>query len=282
MKKKSIALLATIALVASLTACGSKTEEAANTNVSEPVVETTVSEESQAVEPTEAPVQESQVVESTEAPAEEAPVEEVALYEVSELVFPDGVTPTYTTADDFYNFLNNGAYENTSVMVPYYTITNTSDSAYYIIVKDLEQYEDHYFEPGESIVLPGRLYRDRNNNDVPKWCTTLDSSFDNGGIKTENEAKPERNVIQEMVTLTFDESKVDKTISDTALMTDIAQDNITVNYVIYYDADGNVITSGTNATLRDKIFTYTYDYEKREPLVWASADVYYSYEVAAE
>lgn len=57
MKKKSISLLATLVLVASLTACGNKAEETANTNSEKPVAES-----QEIAEPTEVPIQDSSEV----------------------------------------------------------------------------------------------------------------------------------------------------------------------------------------------------------------------------
>ncbi|MBE5885402.1 MAG: hypothetical protein E7284_03260, partial [Lachnospiraceae bacterium] len=73
MKKKTLALIATMALVASLTACGGNTEETANNNVNEPTVESQVEQEA-VVEPTEAPVVSQEATESTETIVEESPV----------------------------------------------------------------------------------------------------------------------------------------------------------------------------------------------------------------
>lgn len=287
MKKKSLTLLVAIALIASLTACGGKTEEATGSNVNEPDVETTVSEESQVAESTEAPVESQETTESTEAPSEEAPVE-AAPYEVSELVFPDGSIPADMTMDDFVHFIDLGGYDNPDVIVPYYTVTNTSDSTYSIDIEDyVAGYEDAYFEPGESIVLPGRLFRDLN--DVPRWCNILDAiEVQHCDLQTRDEVYPEQNVIQEMVTITFDESKLDKTIASNVMRIDIDVPENTVpagsSYVIYYDADGNVISSGTTGgySVSDKIFRYALNWETKEPIVWATADVYYGYKAAAQ
>jgi len=299
MKRKTLALIATMALVASLTACGGKTEETANTNVNEPTVESQVEQE--AVEPTEAPVEESEeVFENTEpvvedaSTTEEAPVEEEKPYTLSEVTYPNGETPAEVI---FEEFLNNGDYRNPELIQPYYTLTNTSDSAYGIEIDDgisNEYYTDANFEPGESIVVPAYLYQGDANlygeEGLSYWMNADDSSslLQYGhGIET-SDANPAQNRVQEMTTITFDESKV---LYEGAMSIDIElPENATASsnfFTIYYDAAGNVISSGVaieynGISFADKTFTYPalYYTTTNEPFVWATADVYYSYEIA--
>lgn len=294
MKKKTLALIATMALVASLTACGGKTEETANTNVNEPTVESQVEQE--AVEPTEAPAESQDVAEPTEAPVEEeAPVETEASFEVSEVIYPNGSAPDNINYDDFLNY---GAYQNPEMIVPYYTVTNTSDSAYAIEFEYLNEIvRDDYFEAGESMVVPACLFMD--NNDVAKWCNILESEElqYSDGIET-SDANPAQNRVQEMMTITYDESKV---LYENVMSIDIELPANAVGnggdlqylpcYVVYYDADGNVISCGSSGetfidwnviSYADKTFTYPalYYTTTNEPFVWATADVYYSYTLA--
>ncbi|MBQ2884814.1 MAG: hypothetical protein IJE43_13725 [Alphaproteobacteria bacterium] len=287
MKKKTLALLVTVALVASMTACGGKTEETANTNVNEPVAESSV--ETQVAEST---TQESQATESTE----ENPAGTESFYEVSAVIYPTGSEAESIDYDAFYN---NGTYMNPELITPYYIITNTSDSAYAIKFELLRQInEDAYFEAGESMVVPAELYMDNNN--IAKWCNVLESEelqYGNG-IET-SDANPTQNRVQEMMTITFDESKV---LSEGVMSIDIELPASAVGdggdlqylpcYVIYYDENGNVISSGPNVgdaynswnliSYADKTFTYPalYYTTTNEPFVWATADVYYSYTLA--
>lgn len=294
MKKKTLALIATMALVASLTACGGKTEETANTN--EPAVETTT-ESQDVAEPTEAPIQESEeVVESTETVTEEAPAETEASYEVSAVMMLDGSAPENI---DYEAFCNNGMFMNPEIITPYYTITNTSDSAYAISFELIGQInEDPYFEPGESMVVPAMPYMD--NNDIAKWCNILEAEeLQYNHFNVTPETRPEQNRVQEMMTITYDESKVlyenvmsiDITLPENAVC-DGGDSQYLPCYVIYYDEAGNVISSDPSVSdaynswnfisYADKTFTYPalYYTTTQEPFVWATADVYYSYTLA--
>lgn len=288
MKKKTLALLATMALVASMTACGGKTEEAAGSNVNEPTVESTV--ESQSAESTTQEVTESTET-SSEAPAsEEAPVAE-ASYEISDVIYPNGSAPESIDFDYFYSM---GQYQNPEIIQPYYTITNTSDSAYAIRFENLaNMQEDLYFEAGESIVVPAALYQDENG--AAKWCNLSDAKAlqYSDGIET-SEANSAQNRVQEMMTITYDESKIlyENVMSiDIELPENASGDGGAAQYlpcyVIYYDEAGNVLSAGTSCdwnviSYADKTFTYPAMYYTTtgETFVWAKADVYYSYTLA--
>lgn len=292
MKKKTLLTLIAITML-SLAACG-KTEETSGSNVNEPVQESQITESQP--EPTETPTQESQeVTESTEAPVvEDAPVMEEKPYTLSEVIFPNGSAPENINFDDF---VNNGAYNNPELIQPYYTLTNTSDSTYGVeIDNNITNYTDLYFEPGESIVVPAFLYPGDANlygeEGLAYWMNADDSSsllqYGHGiEIKDTN---PARNTVQEMITITFDASKV---LYENVMSIDIelpgnADTNETpIFFVIYYDAEGNVISSGTlndfnGISFADKTFIYPalYYTTTSEPFVWATADVYYSYTVA--
>ncbi len=288
MKKKTLLALIAVATV-SLVACG-KTAETSGSNVNEPVQESQITESQP--EPTETPVQESQeVVEPTEAPVEEAaPVEAEASFEVSEVIYPNGAAPVDINFDEFYGM---GQYQNPELIQPYYTITNTSDTAYAITFENLAtSNEDLYFEAGESIIVPAALYQDENG--VAKWCNISDAQTMqySDGITT-SEANSAQNRVQEMMTITFDESKV---LFENVMSIDITlPENATADggdlqylpcYVIYYDANGNVISAGTSSdwnviSYADKTFTYPSMYytTTNEPFVWSTADVYYSYTI---
>jgi len=304
MKKKTLALIATMALVASLTACGGNTEETANNNVNEPTVESQVEQEA-VVEPTEAPVVSQEATESTETIVEESPVEEAKPYTLSEVICPNGETPTDIIFEDF---LNNGAYNNSAIIQPYYTLTNTSDSAYGIEIDTgvtNEYYTDSNFEAGESILVPAYLYQGDANlygeEGLSYWLNADDgyNLLQYGyGIET-SEANPAQNRIQEMMTITFDESKV---LGDGKMSIELTlPENATgeggdmqylPSYVIYYDEAGNVISSGESCMgsydsynvifYAEQTFNYPAFYytTTNEPFIWAKADVYYSYEMA--
>lgn len=291
MKKKTLLTLIAITML-SLAACG-KTEETSGSNVNEPVQESQITESQP--EPTETPAQESQeVTESTEAPVvEDAPVMEEKPYTLSEVIYPNGETPAEII---FEEFMNNGAYNNPAIIQPYYTLTNTSNSAYGIEIDDgisNEYYTDSNFEPGESIIVPAYLYQGDENlygqEGLAYWLNADDSStlLQYGhGVET-RDANPAQNTIQEMITITFDESKV---LYENVIGIDIElPENATETsnfYVIYYDAEGNAISSGIMSdynfiSFADKTFTYPalYYTTTNEPFVWATADVYYSYTI---
>ncbi len=292
MKKKVLSIITIVALTATLTACGGTTDTVTETNSNEMVVES----QSELEESSDVPAEsQEEVIEPTEIPdAEEAPVAETKPYTLSEVTYPNGETSAEVIFDDF---LNNGAYNNPEVIQPYYTLTNTSDSAYGVeIDNNITNYTDLYFEPGESIVVPAFLYPGDatlyGEEGLAYWLNADDSSTllqygDGVEIKDTN---PARNTVQEMITITFDESKV---LYENVLSVDIelpenADTNETpIFFVIYYDAEGNVISSGTSndfngISFADKTFTYPAMYytTTNEPFVWATADVYYSYTLA--
>lgn len=284
MKKKSIALIATMALALSMTACGGKTEEAANTNVNEPVVESTV-QESQP-EATEAPVQESQeVAESSEAPVEtEAPVEEETKpYTISELVYPDGSNSNVIDANEEDFMLVYEKYMMNEINAPYYTVTNTSDQAYRITIGN--GHEDKNFEPGECMVVAafpcsgghylqagdGSVY----DNEFDYFWMNADDAFalfqdgDPIQIGDVNLTGNNLNRVHEMKTINNGDA-FEITGPNVAEFP-----NPAVEYVIFYDEAGNILhCSALNFEIRETEFLTGYINE------WASADVYYSYEVA--
>lgn len=282
MKKKTLALLVTVALVASMTACGGKTEDAAGSNVNEPVTESSV--ESQVAEST---TQESQeVVESTEASSEETSAVAETPYTMSEVVYPNGSTPEPALYEELM--------ASASTMAPYFTVTNTSNDVYGInfsAISNSGSYEDYYFEPGETITVPAYIVMGDSNiygeDGMGYWVNTYDAIelFDANADIDVLEANPNRNKIQEMATIAYDESKLVPAKGDNCLSVDMGltvQSN--VDYIIYYDEAGNVISSGLYVQLlepTDTIFTFTMnDPVTGEPFKWASADIYYSYEVA--
>lgn len=289
MKKKSIALLATMALVASMTACGGKTEEAAGSNVNEPTVESTV-QESQVAESTTQEVTEATEA-SSEAPAsEEAPAVAEMTYEVSELIMPDGSAIEPVDSTLWLERMGN----DTSISYPYYTVTNTSNSAYSIDFGSI-QYKDNNFEAGESIILPALP----NANDdgtyfewlnINKFVEIGMTSVNTGDV---NSIANVGNRVQEKTTITFDESKVNTggySQLDNIDFT-VSGNNFSNNYIIFYDEAGNVIATWatgfngnygivTNGTATNFIYPMFSDYSTNEPFTWASADVYYSYEIA--
>lgn len=288
MKKKTLLTLIAITML-SLAACG-KTEEASGSNVNEPVVESSIES------PATIPQESQEIFENTETVVEDSPtVEETnASFEVSEVIYPNGAAPDNINYDDFLNY---GAYQNPELIVPYFTITNTSDSAYAIEFEYLNEIiRDDCFEAGESMVVPACLFMD--NNDVAKWCNILESEElqYSDGIET-SDANTTQNRVQEMITITYDESKV---LYENVMGIDIELPaNAVANggdlqylpcYVIYYDADGNVISCGSSGetfidwnviSYADKTFTYPalYYTTTNEPFVWATADVYYSYTI---
>ena len=308
MKRKLLTLISMMTLVASLTACGNATEDKKNATLdNEPVVETTVTDdeviENDAKDTADADVENPENskdtnVETEETFSEEVSTETAASFEVSDVIYPNGSTAVEINYDDFLNY---GDYKNTELIIPYYTITNTSDSTYAIKLNNMNQsVEDGYFEPGESIVIPAELFR--NENDVATWCNVLNAEElqYNNGVKTKD-TNPAQNRVQEMTTITFDESKV---LYDGTMSVDVSLPDNAVGdggdsqylpcYIIYYDANGNVISSAPSVSdaynswnvisYADKTFTYPalYYTTTQEPFVWATADVYYSYTVNAE
>lgn len=291
MKRKSLFAMLVIATMA-LSACGNA-EETANTNVSTSTVESSAVASSESVaEPTTDVTESSSEVASSEAPSSEAaPVVNEMSYEVSALVYPNGsASEELIDYDTFWGMWN--GYNNPEILQPYYTVTNTSDSAYNIeLVHEgsLPTISDWNFEPGEIIVVPAYLYPNQEATDadgkIPmNWLNLEDAvNADMGNIRT-NEAKPENtNHVQEKMTITFD---ADNLLRDGAITLD-SEMNGMVDFVIYYDESGNVISSGTASTdggynyFEGNTFIYPtkYYYTTQEPFTWASADVYYSYEV---
>lgn len=296
MKKKVFIALIAVAIL-SMTACGGKTEEATGSNVNEPVSEAIVESEVE-----ESTAQESQtVVESTEASieatsTEETPVGTETSYEVSAVIYPNGSAPESIDYDAFYN---NGNYMNPELITPYYTITNTSDSAYTISFELLNEInQDTCFNAGESMVVPAMLYMDENGN--ARWCNILEAEeLQYNHLDVTTETRPELNRVQEMMTITYDESKI---LHENVMSIDIELPANAVGdggdlqylpcYVIYYDANGNVISSGPSVSdaynswnvisYADKTFTYpaAYYMTTNEPFAWAKADIYYSYTLA--
>lgn len=297
MKRKLLALIAMMTLVASLTACGNATEDKKDaTSDNEPVVETTVTDdevsENGAKDTADADVKDPENakdtnVETDETFSEEVSTETAASFEVSDVIYPNGSTAVEINYDDFLNY---GDYRNPELTIPYYTITNTSDSTYAIELENMNQLvEDGYFEPGESIVIPAGLFM--NENDVATWCNVLNAEelqYSNG-VETKD-ANPAQNMIQEMTTITFDESKV---LYDGTMSVDVSlPENATEAsnfFAIYYDAEGNTVASGIMSdynfiSFADGTFTYPalYYTTTNEPFVWSTAEVYYSYTVNAE
>lgn len=288
MKKKTLLALIAVATL-SLAACG-KTEETANTNVNEPVVESTV-QESQVAESTETATQESHTTESTEA-SSEAPATEMT-YEVSAVALPDGTTPEPVDTSLWLERMGN----DTSIAYPYYTVTNTSNLAYSIELNSGSmQYRDNNFEAGESVILPA-LPNSNDDGTFFEWLNINEfvelgmTSVNTGDV---NSIANTGNRVQEKTTITFDASKVNTggySQLDNIDFT-VPGNNFSNNYIIFYDEAGNVIatwatgfngnygivTNGTDAT--NFIYPMFSDCSTQEPFTWASADVYYSYEVA--
>ncbi len=267
MKKKTLALIATLALALSMTACGGKTEETANNNTNEPVAESQV--EQDVAEPTEAPVQESEeVVENTEpvvedaSTTEEAPVEEEfeeetpaeSPIEISELIYPNGEPDS----DEF---------DGTNQ--PYFIVTNTSDTAYTLDFSRETGISDDYFEPNESIILPGIVFEDENGY---KWGTMTDGLIlveeygdDIFDLYLRDYTDSERNRVQDMITITN---------GDTYPLGEGNENESRANYVIFYDAEGNVIpAAGAGVFISETSGAFNVNAE----FEWATADVYYSY-----
>lgn len=306
MKKKTLALIATIALAISLTACGGVSKDKKETvSEKEPVVESSVSDEAESnveVENTENTIEESQV-ESTEASTQEStetPVEETteASYEVSAVTFPDGSTPEPIPYEIFDTIGRDVQHPQ-----PYYTVTNTSDKAYSIWLYDaysyLEVYADGNFEPGESITLPA-LYAENEDNNGLYWCTIDEKSnkFNIGDvnfIETQSQVKEHANRVQEKTTIAFDASKVycDIELENIDFKSPASYNEFTNDYIIFYDEAGNAIAStkcyqelcgivANGADAANFKYPMYLNMNTDERFTWASADVYYSYEVAAE
>lgn len=260
MKKKTLALIATLALALSMTACGGKTEETANTN--EPAVESQettqeVVQESQP-ESTEAPVETEAPAETDTPVVEEAPAESDALpIEISELIYPKGEPDS----DETY-----------WMHQPYFIVTNTSDTAY---VFNFSRYNgvsyDDYFEPNESIIVPAIIM---NPEDAETWNSETWSSIPDILARTGDDifwefltdnTDSERNRVQDMITITN---------GDTYPLGEGNENGSLANYAIFYDAEGNVITAASGAiTISEQTCAFYINAE----FEWATADVYYSY-----
>lgn len=292
MKKKTLLALIAVATL-SLAACG-KTEETSGSNVNEPVIESTV--ESQVAENTETATQESQTAESTEVTSSETPSSEEApavaekSYEVSALMMPDGSA----YAPEKLPFPEDSSLVVRGTETPYYTITNTSDSAYSInIALFNNNHTDNNFEAGESITLPAIAIQ---NDEFMGWCNIEDAmTLDDLNyfiiVDEANSLVNQGDRIHEMTTITFDASV--QTPADAnnsrssvpALMEKATLNNFMPTYIVLYDEAGNAIP-GSYAGLglsEDGTAIFLYHPAQNaagEPFAWASADVYYSYEAA--
>lgn len=291
MKRKLALIIAMMTLAASLTACGGAKDTDAKSE-KEPVVEQTVTDdEKESVVDSEKQVTDKKDIE--EKFTEEASSEEVVsemTYEVSAVMMPDdsAVEPV-----DFNSYLD-WSFKDTSISMPYYTITNTSDKSYSLNIESdssLGSYKDSNFEPNETITLAAFAHQ---KDDEKGYWMTIEESSDllNYGTIEITEAIPETNRTQEMITIQFDSSKSNGDILSEISINENAT-NVSTDYVIFYDVDGNVITSAYLSynmnrgfiNVRDNgICDFSYpsvDYNMNT-FTWASADIYYSYEVAAE
>lgn len=281
MKKKTLLALI-VAATMCLAACGG-TEETAGSNVNEPIAE------SQIAESTETATQESQTPESTEASSEapaseEAPTANEMSYVVSAVMMPDGSTW------DSEKLPCLEYYDTPDYEKPYYTVTNTSNSAYRLHISAVDfEYFDNNFETGESITLPA--FKCQNEDETYFWANIEEacesyygSDYDIDASETPSDDTRDR--VQKKATVTYDATLAsDSSCPVPSLTIDSARD-FKVDYIILYDEAGNAFNSNcvqmtyteANSNINDCILMYLPTNSAGEPFTWASADIYYSNE----
>ena len=289
MKRKLALIIAMMTLAASLTACGGAKDTDAKSE-KEPVVEQTVTnDEKESVVDSEKQVTDKKDVE--EKFTEEASSEEVVAemtYEVSAVMMPDGSTW------DSEKLPCLEYYETPDYEKPYYTVTNTSNSAYrlHITAADFE-YFDNNFEVGESITLPA--FNCQNEDGTYFWANIKEAcesyySSDYDIDISEAPADDTRNRVQAKTTVTYDATLASDSSCPVPSLTVESAKDFKVDYIILYDEAGNAFNSNCvvinynndNFIIKDCILMYNSTNSSGEPFTWASADIYYSYEVAAE
>lgn len=215
MKKKSIALIATLALALSMTACGGK--------------ETSNSAEQTSTNS----AQESTVIESNE--------DSNALPYTVEIVYPDPSFESLTkeefdAAVKHHKDTNN--YHNSSF--PYATITNTSDEAYCIsYYTGQNTIIDYYFEPEE--VLFCQLHYVIDENGIYTWAAPE--------TITTSSANENRDTVRGSITVNFADSRMGEhgfwnlTSVELPVIRNPHLDYLTLCHINYYDAEGNIIAT---------------------------------------
>ena len=275
MKKKTLALLVTVALVASMTACGGKTEETANTNVNELTVESSV-------EHTDTPVESQEATEPVETlSAEDAPVATNEIPYSVEFVYcnDDAKNVEYVTSiTDSYLL---------QAIAPYAIITNTSNSTYSIEIEDTIA-SDSYFEPGEQLrviamfsdfeeddnlelvdMTTAYTLADGEENIIYAWCVS-DMDID--------EETEEDNYARGMFTITqADITSIEESNEFSYINYNIPAELEGIEgyeiFVIFYNEAETEI-----GACEGNYRTGTLEYHANVAS-WTSADIYYRYEV---
>lgn len=295
MKKRSLALLATLVLAIGLTACGEPENETVNNDNDEPVMESTTEP---SAEPTETPTPElSEEPASTDAPTPEASEDIVSADTPSAEETPAAESNALPYSIEFVycNEDSKNLEYVTSVtdtyllqaIAPYVIVTNTSNSTYRIEIEGIDyEVNDRYFEPGEqlrTLAVLGDFEEDDNldsvdmttaytladgeKNIIYAWSVDIDV----------NEEPDEDFYTRGMFTITqadviSTEESNEFVYIDYNVPAELESIESCKTFVVFYDEAGTEI-----GCLEGNYRTGSLEYHEIVSN-WASADIYYRYE----